>query len=114
MLTWAVVIEEEIMVIEAGLYKVDYRGRQDIYRYCRGQEIVCVYAGEMCVGWLCRGRGVHRGKTHKNSGRFHFLGRKEKLKGGPRTNETQFHGTLSFPVLFSWLSFSLRPQTSIN
>lgn len=52
MLTWAVVIEEEIMVIEAGLYKVDYRGRQDIYRYCRGQEIVCVCAGEMCVGWL--------------------------------------------------------------
>lgn len=111
MLTWAVVIEEEIMVIEAGLYKVDYRGRQDIYRYCRGQEIVCVCAGEMSV---VREEGVHRGKTHKNSGWFHFLGRKEKLKGGPRTNETQFHGTLSFPVLFSWLSFSLRPQTSIN
>lgn len=99
------------MVIEAGLYKVDYRGRQDIYRYCRGQEIVC--AGEMCVGWLSGGGGF-TGKTHKNSGWFHFLGRKEKLKGGPRTNETQFHGTLSFPVLFSWLSFSLRPQTSIN
>lgn len=45
------------MVIEAGLYKVDYGGRQDIYRYCRGQEIVYVCAGEMCGGWLCGGRG---------------------------------------------------------
>lgn len=58
MLTWAVVIEEEIIVIEAGLYKVDYRGRQDIYRYCRGQELVCLFWRDVC--WLAvQGEGVH-------------------------------------------------------
>lgn len=31
---------------------------------------------------------------------LHFCQRSTELKGGPCTNETQFHATLSFPVLF--------------
>lgn len=71
------VIEEAIVIIELWLYKVDYDGRQDIYRYCKGQD--CLRLGQMTRG----GGGGVGGKTHKNSGWFHFLGRKEKLKGGP-------------------------------
>lgn len=53
------------MVIGARLYKVDYRGRQDIYRYCRGQEIVCVSMLRRCVLvflWSGGGEGLWGGR----------------------------------------------------
>ncbi len=105
-LTWAVVIEEEIIVIEAGLYKVDYRGRQDIYRYCRGQEIVCVCAWEMCVGWLCRGGGG--GSQRKNTQELwlvSFPGKKGKVKRWPpnKWNSISRHIILPCSLLLAFI-----------
>lgn len=37
--------------------------------------------------------------------RLHFRLRSAELKGGPCTNETQFHATLSLPVLFPGFHF---------
>lgn len=39
------------------------------------------------------------------SARLHFRLRSAELKGGPCTNETQFHATLSLPVLFPGFHF---------
>jgi len=67
------------MVIEAGLYKVDYRGRQDIYR---GQEIVYVCAGEVC--WLVvSGEGGSQRKNTQELWLVSFPGKKGKVKRWP-------------------------------
>lgn len=74
------------MVIGARLYKVDYRGRQDIYRYCRGQEIVCVSMLGRCVlvelGGGVLGVGVRRKNTQELR-LVSFPGKKEKVKRWP-------------------------------
>lgn len=57
-------------------------------------------------------RGKHwnafSGETERGRGgsaRLHFRLRSTELKGGPCTNETQFHATLSLPVLFPGFHF---------
>lgn len=50
-------------------------------------------------GWVVVGLGLGEGA------RLHFRLRSAELKGGPCTNETQFHATLSLPVLFPGFHF---------
>lgn len=51
----------------------------------------------------------HIGEQSRRAGggsaRLHFRLRSAELKGGPCTNETQFHATLSLPVLFPGFHF---------
>lgn len=44
-------------------------------------------------------------RERDESARLHFRQRSAELKGGPCTNETQFHATLSLPVLFPGFHF---------
>lgn len=46
-----------------------------------------------------------RERERGGSARLHFRLRSAELKGGPCTNETQFHATLSLPVLFPGFHF---------
>lgn len=48
---------------------------------------------------------TERRRERKGSTRLHFRLRSAELKGGPCTNETQFHATLSLPVLFPGFHF---------
>lgn len=44
-------------------------------------------------------------RVGEGSAWLHFRLRSTELKGGPCTNETQFHATLSLPVLFPGFHF---------
>lgn len=50
-------------------------------------------------------RGSETETEGGGAARLHFRLRSAKLKGGPCTNETQFHATLSLPVLFPGFHF---------
>lgn len=71
------VIEEAIVIIELGLYKVDYGRRQDIYRYCKGQD--CLSLGQMTRG----GGGGEGRKNIQELWLVSFPGKKGKVKRWP-------------------------------